>query len=188
MKNLKSIALALVVVLSTLSVTAQTKKVDATKSSISWIAKKVTGQHNGTVNLKSGVLVFKGKKLAGGTFLVDMSSLTATDIQGEWQGKLNGHLKSEDFFGTEKFPTAALVFKKVSVKAPNVYTVTGDLTIKGITNPITFDLATTANSAATSLKIDRTKYDIKYNSASIFSSIGDKAIADDFELAVALTF
>ncbi|MFM2369734.1 MAG: hypothetical protein RL619_2044 [Bacteroidota bacterium] len=188
MKNLKSIALALVVVLSTLSVTAQTKKVDATKSSISWIAKKVTGQHNGTVNLKSGALVFKGKKLTGGTFLVDMSSLTATDIQGEWQGKLNGHLKSEDFFGTEKFPTAALVFKKVSVKAPNVYTVTGDLTIKGITNPITFDLATTANSAATSLKIDRTKYDIKYNSASIFSSIGDKAIADDFELAVALTF
>jgi polyisoprenoid-binding protein YceI len=188
MKNLKSIALALVVVLSTLSVTAQTKKVDATKSSISWIAKKVTGQHNGTVNLKSGALVFKGKKLTGGTFLVDMSSLTATDLQGEWQGKLNGHLKSEDFFGTEKFPTAALVFKKVSVKAPNVYTVTGDLTIKGITNPITFDLATTANSAATSLKIDRTKYDIKYNSASIFSSIGDKAIADDFELAVALTF
>ncbi|MBP6180727.1 YceI family protein [Flavobacterium sp.] len=188
MTNLKSIALALVVVLSTLSVTAQTKKVDATKSSISWTAKKVTGQHNGTVNLKSGALVFKGKKLAGGTFLVDMSSLTATDLQGEWQGKLNGHLKSEDFFGTEKFPTATLVFKKVSVKAPNVYTVTGDLTIKGITNPVTFDLATTTNSAATSLKIDRTKYDIKYNSASIFSSIGDKAIDDNFELAVALTF
>jgi len=188
MKNLKSIALALVVVLSTLSVTAQTKKVDASKSSINWLAKKVTGQHSGTVNLKSGTLVFKGKKLASGTFVVDMTSLTATDLTGEYLGKLNGHLKSEDFFGTEKFPTATLVFKKIGVKAPNVYTVTGDLTIKGITNPITFDLATTKNTAATTFKVDRTKYDIKYNSASIFSSIGDKAISDDFELTVALKF
>ena len=188
MKNLKSIALALVVVLSTLSVTAQTKKVDASKSSINWVGKKVTGQHNGTVNLKDGTLVFKGKKLVGGTFNVDMTSLTATDLKGEYQGKLNGHLKADDFFGTEKFPTATLVFKKVAVKATNVYTVTGDLTIKGITKPITFDLATTKNTAATTFKVDRTKYDIKYNSASIFSSIGDKAISDDFELAVALKF
>jgi polyisoprenoid-binding protein YceI len=117
-----------------------------------------------------------------------MTSLTATDLQGEYQGKLNGHLKADDFFGTEKFPTATLVFKKVRVKAPNVYNVTGDLTIKGITKPITFDLATTKNTAATAFKVDRTKYDIKYNSPSIFSSIGDKAISDDFELAVALKF
>ena len=109
MKNLKSIALALVVVLSTLSVTAQTKKVDASKSSINWVGKKVTGQHNGTVNLKDGKLVFKGKKLAGGSFTVDMTSLTATDLQGEYQGKLNGHLKADDFFGTEKFPVSKIV-------------------------------------------------------------------------------
>ncbi|MBP2282477.1 polyisoprenoid-binding protein YceI [Flavobacterium sp. CG_23.5] len=188
MKNLKSIALALVVVLSTLSVTAQTKKVDASKSSINWLAKKVTGKHNGTVNLKDGKLVFKGKKLIGGAFNVDMTSLTCTDLTGEYQGKLNGHLKSEDFFGTEKFPTSTLVFKKVVLKAPNLYTVTGDLTIKGITKPITFDLATTKNTAATTFMVDRTKYDIKYNSASIFSSIGDKAISDEFELAVALKY
>ena len=188
MKNLKSIALALVVVLSTLSVTAQTKKIDASNSSINWVGKKVTGQHNGTVNLKDGTLVFKGKKLVGGTFNVDMTSLTATDLKGEYQGKLNGHLKADDFFGTEKFPTATLVFKKVAVKAANVYTVTADLTIKGITKPVTFDLATTENTATTTFKVDRTKYDIKYNSGSIFSTIGDKAIYDDFELAVALKF
>ncbi len=80
MKNLKSIALALVVVLSTASVSAQTKKVDVSKSTINWVGKKVTGQHNGTVNLKDGALVFKGTKLAGGTFTVDMTSLTATDL------------------------------------------------------------------------------------------------------------
>ena len=188
MKNFKSIALALVVVLSTLSVTAQSKKVDTANSSINWVGKKVTGQHNGTVNLKSGTIAFKGKKLTGGTFVVDMTSLTATDLQGEWQGKLNGHLKADDFFGTEKFPTATLVFKKIATKGANLYAVTADLTIKGITKPVTFDLATTANSATTKFNVDRTKYDIKYNSKSFFESIGDKAIYDDFELEVALKF
>jgi polyisoprenoid-binding protein YceI len=189
MKNLKSIALALTVVFSTLSMTAQTKKVDVSKSTINWTGKKVTGQHEGTINLKEGVLVFKGKKLTGGTFTVDMNSIVTTDLKaGQGKEKLEGHLKSEDFFGTEKFPTATLVFKKVVVKAKNVYTVTGDLKIKGKTNPITFDLVATKNAATTSLKIDRTKYDIKYGSGSFFDNLGDKAISDNFELAVALKY
>ncbi|MNQ08776.1 hypothetical protein D3C85_215760 [compost metagenome] len=188
MKNLKTIALALVVVLSTLSVTAQTKKVDASKSTINWVGKKVTGQHSGTVNFKDGALVFKGKKLAGGTFTVDMPSLTATDLTGEYQGKLNGHLKSDDFFGTEKFPTSTLVFKKIAAKGKDVYTVTADLTIKGKTNPVTFDITVSGNTATTALKVDRTKYDIKYGSGSFFDNLGDKAISDEFELTVALKF
>jgi len=188
MKNLKAIALALVVVLATVSVSAQTKKIDATKSSINWVGKKVTGQHSGTVNLKDGTLIFKGKKLKGGSFTVDMTSLTSTDLSGEYQGKLNGHLKSEDFFGTEKFPTATLVFKSIVAKGANAFNVSGDLTIKGIKNPITFDLATTANSATTKFNVDRTKYGIRYGSKSFFDSIGDKAIDDEFELSVALKF
>jgi polyisoprenoid-binding protein YceI len=188
MKNLKAIALALVVVLSTVSVSAQTKKVDASASTINWVGKKVTGQHNGTVNIKDGALVFKGAKLVGGTFTVDMTSLTATDLTGEYLGKLNGHLKSEDFFSTDKFSTSTLVFKKIGTKAKNVYTVTADLTIKGITKPVTFDITVNGNTATAAFNVDRTKYDIKYNSASIFSSIGDKAISDEFELAVALKF
>jgi len=188
MKNLKSIALALVVVLATVSVSAQTKKVDAAKSSINWLAKKVTGQHSGTVNLKDGALVFKGKKLVGGTFTADMTSVTATDLTGEYLGKLNGHLKSEDFFSTEKFPTATLVFKKIGTKSANVYTVTADLTIKGITKPVTFDITINGNTAATTFNVNRTIYDIKYGSKSFFESIGDKAIADEFELKVALKF
>ena len=188
MKNLKSIALALVVVLSTLSVSAQTKNINTATSSIEWLGKKVTGQHNGTVNFKDGAIVFNGKKVVGGSFTVDMTSLTATDLSGEYQGKLNGHLKADDFFGTEKYPTATLVFKKIGVKSANVYNVTADLTIKGITKPVTFELTVNGNTATTAFNVDRTKYDIKYGSKSFFESIGDKAIYDEFELKVALKF
>ncbi|KIA93984.1 MULTISPECIES: YceI family protein [unclassified Flavobacterium] len=188
MKNLKSIALALVVALSSVSINAQTKKVDVKTSTVKWVGKKVTGEHSGTVNLKDGALVFKGKKLAGGTFTVDMTSINATDLSGEYQGKLNGHLKADDFFGTEKFPTAKLVFKTIGAKATDVYTVTADLTIKGITKPVTFDITVNGNTATTAFKVDRTKYDIKYNSGNFFENLGDKTINDDFELTVALKF
>ncbi|TDD97022.1 YceI family protein [Flavobacterium cellulosilyticum] len=188
MKNLKSITLALVVFIATATASAQTKKIDATKSKIEWLAKKVTGQHNGVVSFKDGALVFKGQKLVGGSFTVDMTSLTATDLTGEYLGKLNGHLKSEDFFSTEKFPTSTLVFKKIGAKAKDVYTVTADLTIKGTTNPVTFDITVNGNAATTTFNVDRTKYDIKYGSKSFFESIGDKAINDEFELKVTLNF
>lgn len=188
MKNFKAIAVALVVVLFTLSVTAQTKKVDAAKSSINWLAKKVTGQHNGTINLKDGALVFKGKKLVGGTFTADMTTINDLDLTGDYKGKLEGHLKSDDFFSVQKFPTSTLVFKTIGAKNKDIYTVTADLTIKGITNPVTFDITVTENSATTTLKIDRTKYDIKYKSSNFFENLGDKAIYDEFELTVALTF
>lgn len=187
MKNLKSIALAFVA-FATLSVTAQTKKIDASKSTIEWVGKKVTGQHNGTVNFKDGAVVLKGNKLVGGSFTVDMTSLTATDLSGEYQGKLNGHLKADDFFGTDKFPTATLVIKKIGAKSANVYTATADLTIKGITQPVTFDMTVNGNTATTAFNVDRTKYGIKYNSKSFFESIGDKAIYDEFELKVTLKF
>lgn len=187
MKNLKSLAIALFLAAG-VSVNAQTKKIDVKASTINWVGKKVTGQHSGTVNFKDGAVVLKGTKLVGGTFTVDMTSLTATDLTGEYQQKLNGHLKADDFFGTDKFPTSTLVIKKIGSKAKNVYAVTADLTIKEITKPVSFDLAVNGNTATTTFKVDRTKYNIQYNSASIFSAIGDKAIDDEFELAVALKF
>ncbi|HNP33562.1 MAG TPA: YceI family protein [Flavobacterium sp.] len=188
MRNLKTIAIALLVAFGTTVATAQTKKVNAQKSTITWVGKKVTGEHTGTVNLKEGNLVFKGGKLAGGNFTVDMTSLGSTDLSGDWKGKLDGHLKSDDFFGTAKFPTSTLVFKKIAAKGDGVYTVTGDLTIKGITNPVTFDITVKGNTATTKLTIDRTKYDIKYNSKNFFDSLGDKVIYDEFELTVNLQF
>ena len=189
MTKFKTIAIALVVAFSAVTVTAQTKKIDAAKSKISWLGKKVTGQHEGTVNLKDGALVFKAKKLVGGSFTVDMNSLTCTDLKaGEGKEKLEGHLKSADFFGTDKFATSTLVFKTVASKGNNVYTVTADLTIKDKTNPVTFELTVKGNTASAAVKVDRTKYDIKYGSGSFFDNLGDKVISDNFDLTVALQF
>jgi polyisoprenoid-binding protein YceI len=117
-----------------------------------------------------------------------MTTISTTDLSGDGKTNLDGHLKADDFFGTEKNPNATLVFKKIATKANGVYSITGDLTIKGITNPVTFDLAVKGNTASTVVKIDRTKYDIKYGSKSFFESIGDKAISDDFDLTVNLQF
>ena len=190
MNKLKTIALALVVALGTMSATAQTsKKVDASKSKVLWLAKKVGGQHNGDINLKEGTLIFKSKKLVGGNFTVDMNSINTTDLQGEYKGKLDGHLKADDFFGVEKFPTSTLVFKKIGAKkgAANTYVVEADLTIKGITAPITFDIVANKGVANAKLMVDRTKYDIKYASKN-FGALADKAIDDEFELKVQLKY
>ena len=189
MKNLKTIAIALVVALTTITATAQDKKINTKTSKISWVGEKVTGKHEGTLSFKEGVLKFKSGKLTGGAFTVDMNSVNVTDLKaGEGKEKLEGHLKAADFFGTDKYPTSTLVFKSVKAKSANVYTVTADLTIKNVTKPVTFDLTVNKNSATSTFKVDRTKYGITYNSGSVFSGIGDKAIYDEFELAVNLQF
>jgi len=187
MKNLKSIALAFVA-FATLSTTAQTKKVDASKSLINWVGKKVTGSHEGTINLKEGSLSFKKDKLSGGSFTVYMTSINTTDLKGEGKAKLDGHLKADDFFGTDKFPSANLVIKKIADKGNGTYGINADLTIKGITKPIGFELVVKGNEATADLKVDRTKYDIKYGSGSFFDGLGDKTIYDEFELKVKLVF
>ena len=110
-KNLKTIALVLLATAST-TISAQTKKVKAKESVVNWVGKKVSGQHSGTINIQEGDLVFKGAKLVGGNFTVDMTSINTTDLAaGKDKEDLDGHLKADDFFGSTKFPTATLVFK-----------------------------------------------------------------------------
>ncbi len=169
------------------ALTAQTKKIEPSKCTINWLCKKVTGQHAGVVTLKEASLIFNAQKITGGNFVVDMTSLTATDLTGEYLQKLNGHLKNEDFFNTTKFPTSNLVFKTVTEKSKGIYTVVADLTIKNITQPISFEILSNVKSTSTTLIIDRTKYDIKYGSKSFFDSLGDKAIDNEFELKINIT-
>ena len=189
MKNFKTIALAFLAFTAITVASAQTKKIDASKSNITWVGKKVTGSHEGTIKFKEGVLAFKDAKLTGGNFVVNMNSINVTDLKaGEGKEKLEGHLKADDFFGTEKFPLGTLAFTKILGKQNGLYTITADLTLKGITHPITFDMIVKGSKATAALVVDRTKYDIKYGSGSFFDGLGDKTIYDNFDLAVELWF
>ena len=167
---------------------AQTKKIDTSKSSIHWVGKKITGKHEGTINFKEGALVFEKDKLKGGSFTVEMTTISATDVSGGTKDKLDAHLKADDFFGVDKYPTSSLKITKIADKGNGVYTVTADLTIKAKSNPVTFDMTVSGNTATSKLSVDRTKYDITYKSGSIFADLGDKAISDEFELEVKLVF
>ncbi|WP_339665074.1 YceI family protein [Maribacter arcticus] len=189
-KSILSIAL---VAFFGLSATASTpnegekKQVKVSESTVTWKGYKVTGEHNGSIKLKSGFLEMKGKKLIGGEFVVDMTTLSNNDLAaGQGKEKLEGHLKSADFFGVDANPNSKLVFTSVKPMNENSYTVTGDLTIKGISKPVTLVVSMFENKATATIKVDRTKYDIKYGSGSFFDDLGDKAIYDEFDLVVDL--
>jgi polyisoprenoid-binding protein YceI len=190
-KNLFKGALASTVIVSLLSFTnvnAQEKKIEVKDSNIEWEGEKVTGSHEGTIELKDGYFTMDNGELKGGEFVMDMTSITVTDLEGEDKGKLEGHLKSDDFFGVNNHPTAKLVITSVAKKSNGTYGVVADLTIKEKTNSITFDLDMDDNSASTELTIDRSKYDVRYGSGSFFDNLGDKTIYDNFELDVELKF
>jgi len=161
-----------------------TFKVDPSSSKVEWVAYKLTGQHTGTVNVKTGTLEFNGEKLVAGKLEIDMTALAVTDIQGEWGTKLLNH------FSVDKFPSAGLTVKKAENKGAGKYLVTADLTIKGIVKEITFDamINPSAGTATADLKVDRTWFDIKYRSGKFFPEIGDKMIKDEFDLKVSLSF
>ncbi len=164
------------------------KEVNIEKSNVTWKGYKVAGSHTGTITIKSGNLVFNDDNLTGGNFVIDMTTISVTDLEGEYKNKLEGHLKSDDFFGVAKFPTAALVFKNIKANGKNAYDVTGNITIKGKTESIDFDLSVYGNKATASLKIDRSKFDVRYGSTSFFDGLKDKAIYDDFDIVVDLEF
>lgn len=170
------------------AIIAQNKDINTTDSKVVWKGYKVTGSHEGTINLQSGNLTFKDEVLTGGTFVIDMTTISSTDLEGEYKGKLDGHLKSDDFFGVSNFATANLVFTKVTATGKNSYAVTGDLTIKGKTNPVTVNISVYGSKATATLKVDRTKFDVKYGSTSFFDDLKDKAIYDEFDLVVDLQF
>ncbi|GEP50784.1 lipid-binding protein [Flavobacterium noncentrifugens] len=185
---MKKITFVLLAFLATLTFSAQTKAIDLKKSSITWTGKKVTGEHSGTINFKDGALVFKNKKIVGGSFTADMTTLTNTDQSDGGKTKLETHLKSGDFFNTDEYKTAKLVFKTIGEKSPNVYTVTADMTVKGKTNPVKFELIVKGKMAATEFSVDRTKFGIQYGSGSFFDDLGDRTIYDEFDLKVQLYF
>lgn len=187
--------LALVFAVTSIGASAQDKPKTETfdivpsESKITYVGKKVTGQHTGNVDIKNGNLVFKGDLLVGGEITADMNTITSTDLtEKEWNDKFTTHMKSADFFNVEKHPETKVVIKN-SKKTKKGLEVNGDLTMVGTTKPITFIVTNLKKSgdsvtAKTDLKLNRTLWGLKYGSGSFFKGLGDKAIDDEFTLSV----
>lgn len=186
MKSIKLFGVFVLALTLTTTAFAGSQKVDVAKSSVKWLGKKVTGQHNGTIAIKEGTLEVEKGKVTGGKVVIDMQSIVVEDIKDAGtNAKLVGHLKSDDFFSVATHPAAELNVTKV-VSNGDSHTFTGNLTIKGITNPATFTATSSKEGKATvykgTLTIDRSKYNVRYGSNSFFDNLGDKAIYDEFTL------
>lgn len=184
----KEVLVALALLWAGSGLAAQEKKeVDTKSSSIEWLGKKIGGKHNGMIQLESGFLEMKDDKMVSGNFVVDMTSITNLDLTNEETNqKLVGHLKSDDFFGVEKHPTATFVLTESTAFANGKASVSGDLTIKGNTESISFDVMRDGEVFSAALEIDRSKFDVRYGSKSFFNNLGDRAINDIFTLDIKL--
>ncbi len=183
----------MVTLLAVAQVTAQEKQTaDPSATKITWFGDKIIGSaHTGTIGLMEGWLTTKGNVITGGEFTVDMNSLANTDLQDEKsKARLEGHLKSDDFFGVEKYPVAKLAVTGSSEFIDGKATVRGNLTVKEATHPVEFTaLWSKAGDVSTytaTIVFDRSKYDVRFGSGKFFSNLGDNAIRDEIKLEVQL--
>jgi len=187
----KLLFLPLLAILAMAAVAPATYKVDTASSVGVWTGYKVTGKHTGAVKFKEGALQFTDGVLTGGSFDIDMTSMTNTDLDGEYAQKLIGHLKSEDFFGVDKYPTSKFVITRVIPQdSKGNYKIIGNLTIKETTQEVKFFANATESGnkvmASGKLTIDRSEFNVKYGSGSFFDGLGDKTIYDEFDLQLSL--
>ena len=187
----KLLFLPLLVLLAGAFTHVTTYRIDPAASTINWTGYKVTGKHTGTVTLKNGTLLSNHGAVSGGSFEIDMSTITCTDLQGGGAEKLVGHLKSDDFFGVATYPTAKFVITRVIPQdTKGNYKVIGNLTIKQTTKEVKFPatIVETAGQimATGKMTIDRSEYDVRFGSGSFFDGLGDKTIYDEFDMEVKL--
>jgi len=159
----------------------------STQSNIDWVGRKVTGAHNGTIAIKEGEIILNDGKLTGGRFIIDTTSIKILDVTDPaTNAQFFGHLASDDFFSSEKYPEATVQITSVSGNH-----VEGNLTIKDITHPISFDVAIMVDgdilTATGKVVVDRTKYGMKFRSGNFFKDLGDTLIYNDFDLNVNVT-
>lgn len=175
----------------------QILKVDTSLSTVNWLGKKVTGEHNGTIKIARGDISTDKDNVVGGSFEIDMNTIVNRDLEdAEMNAKLIKHLKSDDFFSVEKHPTAKFEITKVESlsdrEKPNYNnTISGNLTIKGITKGISFPASIKMENSVLSsfadFDIDRTEWEIKYGSGKFFENLGDKMINDKFNIKFKIT-
>jgi polyisoprenoid-binding protein YceI len=183
----KILVLALIILMSGSGMFAQKVEVDSKKSSVEWFGKKVGSQHEGLIQLKSGYLELQEDKIIEGNLVVDMTTITNTDLENEnYNQKLVGHLKSDEFFGVEKYPLANFEVTQSSKFSNGKATFSGDITIKGKTESFSFEVIRAGKEYSAKISIDRSKFDVRYGSDSFFDNLGDKAIDDIFTLDIKL--
>ena len=166
-------------------------KVSNSKSLVDWIGRKVTGAHNGTIAIKEGHIVLSDGTLTEGRFVIDTRSIIILDVTDPaTNAQFAGHLASDDFFSSEQYPEAVFQTTRVALRGHDAYHITGNLTIKGITHPVTFDAQLNISSpvvrATGKITIDRTLYGIKFRSGNFFKDLGDTLIYNEFDLHINL--
>ncbi|MEC8636757.1 MAG: YceI family protein [Bacteroidota bacterium] len=167
---------------------AQNLTASLEQSNIRWYGEELTGKtHFGDLSFKDAHIEVQDGIITGGNFVVNMTSLSVEDLSGGGKARLEGHLKSDDFFSVEKHPEATLkITQKAKVK-DGVQTLFGKLTIKGIEHPVEFTMNLGENNTALAgLTFDRSKYNVRFRSGSFFENLGDKLILDDIRMEVSL--
>ena len=151
--------------------------IDTENSIVEWIGTKTTGSHDGTIQIEKGVILKnKNGDIVSGKFMMNMNSIECTDLSGKKKESIEGHLKDEDFFNTIEHPSASFSILEVGPKE-----ISGTLTIKGISHPISFEYNKLNDyQYEAEIVVDRTLFDIKYKSKTIFPELGDNFIHDDF--------
>jgi polyisoprenoid-binding protein YceI len=166
-------------------------KVNSENSSIEWTGRKVTGAHNGNIEVKEGNFTFENDQLLSGKFVINTRSITILDIEdAETNAQFANHLASDDFFNSDQFPDAVFEITHSKPGDNNFHHVKGDLTIKGITHSIDANLHIVKKDSTavldTQIIIDRTKFNIRFRSANFFTNLGDTLIYNNFELNIHL--
>jgi len=166
--------------------------IETAQSNIDWVGRKVTGAHNGTISIKEGSLILTDGQLAGGEFTIDTTSIKILDVtDAGTNAQFAGHLASADFFASEQYPEAKFVITLAEPAGENTYNIEGNLTIKGITRPVSFAAVVNNSgdtfSASGKVVVDRTLYDMKFRSGNFFKDLGDTLIYNNFDLNVTIT-
>ena len=157
-------------------------------STIKWTGKEITTKsHYGILDLKEGSIYVNNDGIISGKVVIDMNSINCLDMSGRGKNKLEGHLRSDDFFGVNSYPEANLIFTSWSVNNIGKILYKGDLTIKNITHPITFSGSVKkidiGYRSTINLSFDRTLYEIKFRSGKYFQNLGDKLILDNIDIS-----
>ena len=168
---------------------SENRQINSENSSVKWRGEVVTGVkgHEGTIPVNGFIGFNSNNELVAGTFELDIANLTNTDLEGEMQETLLDHLKGKDFFNTESYPTANLNITSSEKLDENIYSLTGDLTIKDQTNSIQFKAEVDGTEIRSQFEIDRTRWGVTYGSGKFFDNLKDSAIKDEIMFDIKLS-